>query len=136
MSDTKKQGVPKTPVIKLYMVKLGMGERFTFAGILPSVGGLFALKMAEDLRARVTIDRKDYKKFGITENRDSNGNQTGISWPEAVAETKYPFKFTKIEVELLQKSINDLSKNEALSANALPLVDKILGINFTEDESK
>lgn len=135
MSNKTKQGVPKTPVTRLYAVKLGLADRFTFADILPTVGSRLALKMAGELSKRVAIGEKAYVAYGITKNRDNAGMQTGISWTKEAGEKQYPIKFTKIEIEFLQNSINDLDKKEALTANSIPLQDKILGVRFTEDES-
>lgn len=133
MAKDKNTGVPKTPQIELFTVKLGIGDRIQFDRICPVEGSRAELEMGEELTKRVKIFPKDFEKCGIKEVKDEQGRTLNLHWDDI---KEKPFQFTKPEVLVLQRRIDALDKKGELNINLMPLIRKIDAVKVTPEKKE
>lgn len=101
--------------------ELSIPERLLLGSMLPEIGNRVTLDLAETIALKVKFSPEEIKECGI--KLDVKASM--YSWEK---NKQVSYLFSDQEVELLEKQIDRLDKEEKLSKQILDLMKKIKGV--------
>jgi hypothetical protein len=98
-----------------------MGERYSLLAILPEQGARITMITVADIVKRVAPTEEEKKRWGI--NETGNG---GLRWEPKMKDVTVDLEFSKPELMIIKKALNDKDAKEQLTLSELPLCEKFM----------
>ena len=106
-------------------MKLSMNERLRLLNILPEKGDITAIRVSHELRQNLAPSDEEWEEFGFFTEEDKPDM---LFWNQEVPQER-DVEISKAGKKLIEKALTELSENEGVTLDLIPLFDK-----FVEEE--
>jgi hypothetical protein len=100
-------------------IKLSVADRMNLIGVLPAEGNYATQKVVRDLRDRIGFEEGELKAIDYKQVGDR------AHWDVNKAKEK-EYEFGKYETEVIVEALEQLDKEEKLTAQTTPLYEKFI----------
>lgn len=104
-------------------IKLTTQERLMARFLVPQTGGLITLKLAKDILEKIEFSGQEIETLNMEDMEEGR-----VKWSIEKAKYLEPFtlNFTKKEIDIIKKRIDELDKEEKLPLNLYDLAVKFM----------